>query len=497
MSVTQLPVDCHALAEGPVRERRGAPPCAARTRLGLGLVGLDVVSAVVGLLAAGGHPPVALVVGPATLVAANRAQGLYQSFTSSMRVFTYAALVRSAALVAVATHLLRASDRQRPGSTSSIAVFACVLVLAVGGHYGFEIWLRGRRLAGDFLRRTVVIGGGPEALQIARLLLDNPALGYDVVGRIGPGSTAAGPVPWLGELHDTGTAIPAAGASGAVVSPSGLAPEDVRALIRTLESMGTHVHVTSGVEGIDCRRLRSVDVAHHPFLYVEPPTLGWPQQAAKRAVDIVLASIGLLAATPLLVAAAIAIKLEDGGPVLFRQDRAGRDGTPFRLHKLRTMEVEAESHLSELAARNERAGPLFKIDDDPRVTRVGRFLRRSSIDELPQLLDVLLGRMSLVGPRPALPAEVAQFDTELLDRLRVKPGITGLWQVEARDEADFDAYRRLDLFYVENWSVLLDLLILADTVPAVLGRAIGSLRPRPRAERSGAVGELEPQEASV
>jgi lipopolysaccharide/colanic/teichoic acid biosynthesis glycosyltransferase len=138
------------------------------------------------------------------------------------------------------------------------------------------------------------------------------------------------------------------------------------------------------------------------------------------------------------------------------------------------MVVDAEAKLAELQAANERSGPLFKMTRDPRITPIGHFLRRTSIDELPQLLDVLRGDLSLVGPRPALPAEVAEFDEQLLGRLKVRPGITGLWQVEGRDKASFDVYRRLDLFYVENWSFALDVAILLDSVPAVLGRGLRS-----------------------
>lgn len=177
--------------------------------------------------------------------------------------------------------------------------------------------------------------------------------------------------------------------------------------------------------------------------------------------------------SPLFAAAAVAIKLSDRGPVLFRQVRVGQDGRSIVVFKLRTMVVDAEAKRAELQAHNQRSGPLFKADGvDPRVTRVGRFLRASSLDELPQLINVLQGRMSMVGPRPALPDEVAQFDDALLDRLQVKPGVTGLWQLEARDNPSFHAYRRLDLFYVENWSLLLDLTVLLGTARSVVQRGL-------------------------
>jgi exopolysaccharide biosynthesis WecB/TagA/CpsF family protein len=188
----------------------------------------------------------------------------------------------------------------------------------------------------------------------------------------------------------------------------------------------------------------------------------------QRGIDIIGASVALLLATPVLAVTAIAIRLSDGGPVIFRQQRVGKDLRPFDLLKVRSMVVDAEARLAGLVADNERTGgPLFKLDDDPRITRVGRFIRATSIDELPQLVNVLRGEMSLVGPRPALPSEVAAFDEATLVRQQVRPGVTGLWQVEARDNPSFTAYQYLDTFYVENQSFALDCAILIATFRAV------------------------------
>jgi exopolysaccharide biosynthesis polyprenyl glycosylphosphotransferase len=249
-------------------------------------------------------------------------------------------------------------------------------------------------------------------------------------------------------------------------------------LIRDLHNSGLHIHLATGISGIAVRRLRSVPLAHEPLLYVEAPSLGATQLVVKRCFDIVLATIGLIVLSPLFVAVAIAIKLDDGAPILFKQSRVGRGGRTFAVLKFRSMMVDAESRLAELGAGNERQGPLFKMGNDPRVTRVGGFLRESSLDELPQLWNVLRGQMSLVGPRPALPSEVANFSSELRMREQVMPGITGLWQVEARDNPSFEAYRRLDLFYVENWSITLDLMILVGTVEQIVVRMVRSLARR-------------------
>jgi lipopolysaccharide/colanic/teichoic acid biosynthesis glycosyltransferase len=195
---------------------------------------------------------------------------------------------------------------------------------------------------------------------------------------------------------------------------------------------------------------------------------------------------------PLLVLAALAIKVTDPGPVFFKQVRVGKNGHLFTLYKFRTMVVDAEKRMAALARDNERNGPLFKMQGDPRVTKVGKLLRLSSIDEIPQLLNVLKGQMSLVGPRPALPKEVLEFDADLRRRELVKPGITGLWQVEARDSPSFDAYRRLDLFYVDNWTLIGDLDIMLDTLEHMLGRLIGSFRRSDEQGETVAAAEASP-----
>jgi exopolysaccharide biosynthesis polyprenyl glycosylphosphotransferase len=190
--------------------------------------------------------------------------------------------------------------------------------------------------------------------------------------------------------------------------------------------------------------------------------------AAKRALDVVVSAVGLVVLSPLLLAIGLAIVLDDGRPVLFRQERVGLHGRPFRVVKFRSMRRDAEERKAELEHRNEIQGSAFKITDDPRVTRVGRFLRRTSLDELPQLINVLRGEMSLVGPRPPLPGEVDGYDLWHRRRLSMKPGITGLWQVRARREPEFDRWVAADLEYIDRWSLWLDFKILARTIPAAV-----------------------------
>lgn len=188
----------------------------------------------------------------------------------------------------------------------------------------------------------------------------------------------------------------------------------------------------------------------------------------KRALDVTMSTSALILLSPLLLAAAIAIKLDSKGPVLYISDRIGKKGCVFRFIKFRTMVVDAESRRDQLTHLNERDGVLFKIADDPRITKLGKILRKYSLDELPQLLNVLRGDMSMVGPRPPLAAEVREYTLSHLRRLEVKPGITGLWQVQARQDPSFDSYISLDLEYIENWTILLDIEIMFRTISVVI-----------------------------
>ena len=295
------------------------------------------------------------------------------------------------------------------GSTLVVTgVFATFLLLTYGrGRY--QAWISGQRSIGNFGRRVVIVGDPDEASWLVDLLQDSPELGYVAVGFTGPlDPDRVGPsVPWLGSFDDVESAVATTGAGGVVISATSMSSAALTGLVRRLHQKQIHVLLASGITGMHRRRLRVQPVGYQPLIYVEAESLSQLQLAAKRALDVVGATIGLIASAPLLLGAAIAIKGSDGGPVLFRQQRIGRDGQAFTILKLRTMCVDAESRLAEVDALNERQGPLFKASDDPRVTSVGRFLRASSIDELPQLVHVLRGTMSLVGPRPALRSEIA------------------------------------------------------------------------------------------
>ncbi|MBW8826275.1 MAG: sugar transferase [Acidobacteria bacterium] len=318
----------------------------------------------------------------------------------------------------------------------------------------FDHLRRGRRM----LRSVVIVGSNAEATELAEMLNDDPRFGYVVLGIV---EDRAGPSATLDLVRATG-------ADSVIVAASSTNIRLTNRIARELLNEGVHVELSSPLRDISAERLSVRLLGRSPIIYLEPRRLGGWRALAKRAFDLVVATTGVVLLAPIWLVVSIRIRLDSPGPVFFRQDRIGKDGRMFQVWKFRTMVADAEGQLESLRARNEADGPLFKLRDDPRVTRFGRFLRRKSLDELPQLLNVIRGEMSLVGPRPALPGELAAWSPELRARLRVRPGITGMWQVHGRSDASFERYTRDDLYYVDNWSLTTDLTLLARTIPAVV-----------------------------
>ncbi|MEZ5139819.1 MAG: sugar transferase [Acidimicrobiales bacterium] len=344
-----------------------------------------------------------------------------------------------------------------------------IVVVTAEREIARRVFLR-LRAAGQMVRYVVIAGANPEGRDIAAMLQAEPWLGYQVVGFVDDQATSGEPVPGVrllggvaelpGILHEFPNA-------SVIVAASAVDSAVTNRLARDLLDQGVHVELSSTLRDISSQRLTVRPLGRFPIVYVEPVTRGGWRAWAKRSFDVVGAVVGLILTSPILLAAAVAVKLDSRGPVLFRQVRVGRDSEPFSVLKIRTMVPDAEDRLAELREQNEADGPLFKMADDPRITRVGKLLRVTSIDELPQLWNVLTGEMSLVGPRPALPHETEEWDALLAQRLRVKPGITGMWQVSGRSDSSFEDYTRLDLYYVDNWSLATDLAILAKTIPVV------------------------------
>jgi exopolysaccharide biosynthesis polyprenyl glycosylphosphotransferase len=244
----------------------------------------------------------------------------------------------------------------------------------------------------------------------------------------------------------------------------------VNAIVRRCSVRGVGVDLLTGAARVRPSRLEIGNIHGFSTMHIGAGLQGKGRVAAKRVFDLIIASIALVALSPVMVVAAVAVKAGSSGPIFFKQRRLGRGGQQFEMIKFRSMLPDADKMILDLTDQNEADGPLFKMKNDPRVTRVGSVMRRTSIDELPQLWNVLRGQMSLVGPRPALASEADSWPIELFDRLEAAPGITGMWQVSGRSDASFADYERLDLYYVDNWTIGLDIAILARTIPALLGR---------------------------
>ena len=341
-----------------------------------------------------------------------------------------------------------------------------------------------QRSKGHLMTPTVLVGTGPGALDLLRALEVHTDADTRIVGVIGAVDDlrAVGRQDlWLADLSSAAPAIERARPAGVIIATDAITEQQIQQIHGDAGRADRHVVVHVAVPGLGATPMTSGVLAHQPVLHVAPMRRTPRGRSVKRLIDVAVAAVVLVVAAPLLAVVAVVVRMADGGPVLFRQRRVGLHGVPFTMLKLRSMAVDAESRLASVQAQNERTGPLFSARDDPRVTRVGSFLRRTSLDELPQLLNVLRGDMSLVGPRPALPHEVSLFPPELHARHEVRPGITGLWQAEARDNPAFEAYRRLDLHYVHNWSLSLDAIVVLSTVEHLVTRFSRVGRTRGRA----------------
>jgi exopolysaccharide biosynthesis polyprenyl glycosylphosphotransferase len=311
--------------------------------------------------------------------------------------------------------------------------------------------------------RVLIVGANALGARLARELADR----YQVLGFVDNGSdlTLAEQLPLLGPIAKLEPLVQSYGIDELIVAlPAHRREQAGRAIARGFHRP-VRVKFLADFGEVLPQRFEIHDLAGQPCIGFTPAArVSW----VKRATDLVLGSLLLLALTPLLVAIGVIIKLDSPGPVLYRQQRVGKNGARFWMLKLRSMRQDADQLLEALRAQNEATGPLFKMHQDPRVTRVGSVLRRLSLDELPQLINVVKGEMSLVGPRPPLPSEVEKYEDWQHGRLRAVPGITGLWQVSGRSEVPFHDMVRLDLHYIRNWSLALDLEILVRTLPAVL-----------------------------
>jgi exopolysaccharide biosynthesis polyprenyl glycosylphosphotransferase len=355
-----------------------------------------------------------------------------------------------------------------------LIVFVLTTLFSLTGRFVLRQILHRARADGACMHRVLVLGHAPAVAQLIAQLHRHSHHGLQVIGACLPAAQLGGAartidVPVFGALGAAANSAAAAGVDTVMVlSCPELDGPMLRRLAWELERDDIDLIVSSSLVDTAGDRITVRPVDGLPMMHIEHPRLSGGRRLVKAAFDVSVAALLLVLLAPLLLLIALVIRLDTGGPVFFRQVRVGRGGEPFRMVKFRTMHTDAEARLEAMRRQNEHAGVLFKIREDPRVTRCGRILRRYSLDELPQLINVLLGEMSLVGPRPPLPAEVEQYPHDMRRRLVVKPGMTGLWQVSGRSDLSWEDSIRLDLRYVENWSLTVDLVILMRTATAVV-----------------------------
>lgn len=353
-----------------------------------------------------------------------------------------------------------------------ITAFPLGIGLLLLSRWTLRRWLHVRRRRGEFSFRVAILGNTESVRELAASLAVRPDAGYRVVGGFvtdGTSGTIDG-VPITRVTRETLYARLAESDQDTVivVGSEELDGTAINELSWRLDA-GHQLVVAPQLVGVAGSRIHTRPVAGLPLIHVETPSYDGPKRFAKRAFDIAGSAALLVVLAPLFIVTAVLIKLASPGPVFYRQERIGLSGEPFHILKFRSMVMDADARLAELlAAQGTSDTPLFKVDNDPRITPIGRFIRRYSIDELPQLLNVLRGDMSLVGPRPQVDGEVRLYDSKASRRLAVKPGMSGLWQVSGRSNLSWEDSIRLDLYYVENWSVTSDLIILMRTARAVL-----------------------------
>ncbi|RDI55798.1 sugar transferase [Nocardia mexicana] len=335
-------------------------------------------------------------------------------------------------------------------------------------------WVAGHRLSGRYSVRVLVVGSRGAAAAMVAAFSRDASSGYHVVGICTPDVDAPSlevdgrTIPVVGDDRSVLDAVRATGADTvAVTATDDLGPADFRHLAWELDPPGVELIVAPGLVDIAGTRLTHRFVADMPMLHVEKPQYDRAKSFGKAVFDLCFAGAAVLAVAPVLVAIAVAVKVTSPGPVFYLSERIGRGGKPFRMIKFRSMYADAEAHVAELIAADGGNPLFFKMREDPRVTPVGRVIRKYSLDELPQFFNVLRGDMSVVGPRPQVRREVDSYDGTMRRRLLVKPGVTGLWQVSGRSDLSIEDAMRLDLSYVENWSMVLDLLLIARTMGAV------------------------------
>ena len=372
----------------------------------------------------------------------------------------------------IATYLLHIPDISRGWI---VLAWGFGIALACLGRSVVRVALAAVRRRGYLMRPALVVGYNDEAADLIHRLFSNSSSGIVPVGCL-----ASSHVEWL-QIDSCAGGVPCIGSAGeikrildemfvdtVIITSTAFEPDILSRIITDMRGRDLDIELSSGLLDVTTSRVLIREVSGVPLIVIRGVVFSPWQRFVKRTFDLVVGGLIVLVGLPLWALIALLIKTGSPGPVFYSQTRMGRGGEPFEMMKFRSMTAGAHEHRECLAAGNEASGPLFKIQDDPRVTGVGRWLRKFSLDEFPQLINVMRGEMSLVGPRPPLPEEAAEYSDYHWRRMEVVPGMTGLWQVSGRSRLTFEEMIRLDLFYIENWSVGFDMSVIARTVPAVL-----------------------------
>jgi exopolysaccharide biosynthesis polyprenyl glycosylphosphotransferase len=438
----------------------------------------DVLSIAVGMLLAywtrfGFEVPTSdflylFLVTPAVVVAVFAAFHLYEAFrytpAEEFRRIILAVTLGLVGLMVFSFWFQQDLPRRWVGWSLALALLLTLMTRRI-----WHWWTGRQRQRGRLAFATLIVGTNREGLSLLAQM-QTRTIGFTPIGlvRVGDDDVPSASVPVVGRVDDLRALIRDTGAECVFVASSAVQDEDMTPIAKAVRLSGVEVRITAKLHDVLASRLSVQPLGGITALSLRPVRLSGTQVVAKFTFDILVSGLMLIALSPLLLLTALAVKLTSPGPVLFRQQRVGLRGRPFTMLKFRTMVVGADLMVDDLRQAHGVEGVMFKLREDPRVTMVGKILRKFSIDELPQLLNVVKGDMSLVGPRPPLPEEVTRYEDWQFDRLEVPPGITGLWQVSGRADLSFDDAVRLDLFYIENWSLAYDLFIIAKTVPVLL-----------------------------
>src|SRR6185503_1864944 len=402
-------------------------------------------------------------------------QGLYQSHRLSSFADELKEICRAVFVALVALLIVAQVGRWKTINLRTTVCIAAIVITLIGGmRVLLRMHLRQLRLRGHNIKKLLLIGNGPRAEWLAKHVAQRTDLGYRLVGYVDEERRLKDrktfDVPWLGFISDLARIIAREVIDEVFITlPIKSQYSRIESAITILEEQGIMVHLFSDLFPHKLARSRAWEFEGAPLVSLHSaPSISWRTEA-KRVIDFVGSLALLLLLLPLFLLVALAIRLESAGPIFFVQERMGYNKRRFRMIKFRTMAVDAEARMQEIEHLNEKDGPVFKIRNDPRMTRVGRILRKLSIDELPQLINVLFGDMSLVGPRPLPMRDVMGLEVAWQKRrFSVKPGLTCLWQVSGRSHLSFEQWMQLDLEYIDRWSLALDCKILLRTIPAII-----------------------------